>query len=663
MGAGFIQRFRSDQSIDTYKSIEGVYIIDKGGPSFVKGQGTGMVAVIGEFADMGLGVAVDASGNVTTYPRPTLIFGADDLLAKLGDFDPTLGDIGGAGGNGFLDIDQCAFTDLVAVPVNLCSSKGIRVWRQLPTNRSATDPSPVVPIDPATVAAGREFKNGTKRVKLGTRVSFKSREAYLTGIDGSVTALGGPAATMIFSTAASVADWAAAGVVEGDILVVGVIGAAAGQGANAMTLRVVSMAGGQLTVEKQDGTTFNWTTAANLAFRLHLWDTADSGGVHQFSEAGGYVVPARPIDATVTQGQLLTPTVVPDALTASSADALSGLGAAVHPAGDLVYTAGVQAPNVTGAGLDSLYATAINSLLGEDEPQADVDIAFASRSTQPIEAAGKAMTLSSYSHGHGRVWVEAPGLATVDPIVASGDAYPGAGFQRDESVIHTWPGVNYFQRKAVNVAVKGADGNTHTDGNVDVSGKGNLASVLSVILPERNPGEATDATQLGVARVQGYQRGLTVTLTMEVYKLLKRRGVCGLKWTKVNGAFRAVYQSGVTTSLTAGEEGIGRRRLAFYIQDSIAQALDPLAKQPISPDLREKALMLQFNFLNGLLSPSNPKLARIDGFEVTVGDDPTMEEQDILVTGHKVRKFGDANAIVVTSEIGENVVVTASTGG
>ena len=193
MGSGFIQRLKSPASTDFYKSIEGVYIIDQGGPAFVKGQGTGRVAIIGEFADMLYAVAVDSSGNVTSRPQPVQIFGADDLVAKLGDFDSTLGDIGGAGGNGFLDIDGCAYTELVAVPVNLCSSKGVRVWRALPTNRSATDPSPVVPISAGTVAAGREFRSGSNRVKLGTRVLFKQRDAYLSGIDGSVTAVAGVA--------------------------------------------------------------------------------------------------------------------------------------------------------------------------------------------------------------------------------------------------------------------------------------------------------------------------------------------------------------------------------------------------------------------------------------------------------------------------------------
>ena len=138
MGTGFTQRRKTTFSIDEMQAIEGVYIVDQGGPSFLQGIGTGTVACVGEFADMTYGVAADLSGTITTSPQPVQIFGAADLVQKLGDFDPLIGDIGGAGGNGFLDLDGCAFTALVAVPVNLCSSKGIRVWRQLPTNTSAT---------------------------------------------------------------------------------------------------------------------------------------------------------------------------------------------------------------------------------------------------------------------------------------------------------------------------------------------------------------------------------------------------------------------------------------------------------------------------------------------------------------------------------------------
>lgn len=896
MGAGFIRRFKTEQGTDVYKEIEGVTILDLGGPRSARAPGSGVVGMIGEFPDMRFAVAVDSSGNVTTSPQLVEIFGADDFAQKLGGFDSTIGDIGGTGGNGFLDLDGVTFRRLVVAVVNLASSKGIRVWRKLPTNKSATDPTPVVPIAAGIVEAGREFRYNGNRVRLGTRVTFMGRDAYLTGIDGSVTAVAGNAtagsatsaagpfvirpgyvthisidqganqvwtwggtaakckmaaagayagsvsgtfdvqwadqsgthtntitidgtvaagelallarlneqlsnagvpvfaedsgdankirfvstrygtsthveitavtgagftaetgidvtsqttapavsltktggsgaksvtipfldaatssaianaivaadgvtggtlvdaggnvltlttsatgaspngvqvkststarlgfdtaehngtaagagggAALTFTSAGG--DFVNNGVAEGDILVTGVIDAAGAQGANALTLRVKSVdSATALTVEMLDGSSFNWTTGTGIAWRLHLWDVADSGKDHQFSEAGGYLLPARPLDATIAAGTLLAPTVAPEALTASSADPISGLGAAVHPGGSLTYTAAVQGVNATTAsGLEALYQSAIDAFDGEESPASEVTILFASRSSQVIDAYGLKKVRAASDDGHGRMWLEAPPLTVYTADAAGAGSYPGVGFQRNERAIYSWPGVQVRIAKAVNVKCKTADGNTTTSGVLDVSAKSNLASMLSLLNPERNPGEATDTTSRAMARVLGPQRGVTTKLTRTVYTFLKARGICALRMAIIDGATVPIFQSGVTTSLATDETAIHWRRMRDYIQDAVAAALVNLSKQPITPSLREEALRIQFEFLNGLYSPNDPKLRRIEGFAVTVEEDPALAAQDILATEHRVRLLGMADAIVLRSNIGPNV--------
>jgi hypothetical protein len=127
----------------------------------------------------------------------------------------------------------------------------------------------------AVVQAGREFKSGANRVRLAQRVIFTADEAYESGTDGSVVNVAA-AATQIFSSAtlnalALTRPDGTTGVQPGDILVLGVIGGAAGLGANADTLRVHSVTdANDLVVEKLDGSNFAWTTAAALPWRLHV---------------------------------------------------------------------------------------------------------------------------------------------------------------------------------------------------------------------------------------------------------------------------------------------------------------------------------------------------------------------------------------------------------
>jgi hypothetical protein len=703
---GFNRRYAYVPDLATLGAIEGIVIIDVPPPGSISGIGVGVVGIVGEFADMRYAVAVDANGNVTTKPQPIEIFGTQDMLNKVGGFDELLGDFGGAGGNGFVTVRNKTFKRLVLVPVNLCSAKGVRAWRQLPTNKSATDATPIVPMQAASVAAGREFKNGANRARLGTRVDFKGNNAYASGVDGSVVAVAaaaaviesaagpwdlrggaaaapqlriafniggdqdvtltanpavvlgaggafaamaaetmkvqvgtGPLQTVTFGTEGTIAlaitlmnnqlfdchaeavdannvkivsdqkgtgarvrtssvavgittklgiannadqsgtgdvanlgsvtstEWAtklagitngaatadgaklkltstttgltgsawvkaastaavimggdfgapaatfgtgtgaatsnaftaasgafvASGVAVGDALVLGVIGGAAALGANAGTYRVKSIDGAtQITVEKQDGSAFSFTTGAALPWRLHIAAVADTGGNKYFSQAGGYVVPARVLDASIAASSALTPSTVPDAATSGSWDPLSGLAGYTDPATGLVYTAGVQAPNVTGTGLDVLYATAIDTLLSNSSPAADVNLVLSARVNSAIRSKLKAHVLTASSQGVGRRAIVAPELTTYDLTTSGGAAAPGVGANRNERVLYAWPGGQTSIPEAAGFIIKTADGNTTTDGVLDVTMDAFLASIVSSLPSERNPAQGSE---------------------------------------------------------------------------------------------------------------------------------------------------------------------------
>jgi len=444
----------------------------------------------------------------------------------------------------------------------------------------------------------------------------------------------------------------------GDALVVGVIGAAGAQGDNAFTLRVRSITSAtRLVVEKQDGSSFNWTTGTDLAWRLHTAAVADSGGETAVDGAGGYVLPARPIDATVAAATAVSPTVPAAAGTATTWDPASGLKLITHPTAGLVYTAAVQAPNaVAHSSIDALYSLALDALVSDQAPASEVNIVHAARTSSSIRSKLKSSVLSFVGQGVGRCAIVWPELNVIDPSTVLGTASPGVGATRDERVFYCWPHIQLEITEAVNTPVQGADGFDYDDGIVDMPAAGKLLSGLSLLAPERNPGQPSDPMKTVMADIKGFARG-TPTLAMSHYIQMKAKGVVGVRNDRVNGF---IFQSGVTSSLTSGRLNINRRRMADYIQDSVGEALAPWAKEPMSEKFKAGTTQLVENFLAQLLSKDNTAMQRITGYEVDVvtGNNAELEAAGIWVIIGRVRTTPTADAIVFSTEIGEGVVIT-----
>jgi len=173
----FIRRFDNFPSIEQATAIEGVIIVDNAPPSTVGGVGSGAACMVGEFADCTYACAVSAAGLVTTNPRPIEVFSGQDLTDKAGGFDETLGVFGAECGSGFCALRNKQYSRLMIAPVDIVTpvsgaQGGVRLWRDLPTNNSATNPTPIVPVQAATVAAGRAFTNFLGRARLCQSVPF-----------------------------------------------------------------------------------------------------------------------------------------------------------------------------------------------------------------------------------------------------------------------------------------------------------------------------------------------------------------------------------------------------------------------------------------------------------------------------------------------------------
>lgn len=651
--SGFTRRYGYFPGTDTLGLIEGVVIVDMPPPSSIQGSGVGTVAIVGEFSDLTYATAVSTAGAVSSSMRPTGVTSSQDMQDKFGEFDSTIGQFGGDGGNGYVAAYGKKFAgQLVLVPINLASSYACRLYRQLPPPKSATDTTPIVPMQAGLVAAGREFKSGANVLRLGKRVVFSEAAEIAKGADGSI-ALAGTTFTSVTG------GFVAKGVKEGDAIVFGIPGIDAGAG----TYRVVSVdSATQLTLQTQAGAPCNW--AGNdtlLPYRVHPGACADTGGEHQLTEAAGYTLPVRPTAQTVAAATELPPTVVPPSVSASQWDVLSGLKLMTHPTEPIVYDVNVQAANAANhASLDALYAIALNALISEALPAREVNILCAARSSDTIRSQLRANVLSASGSGKGRCAVISPEVDNVTLATEIGDASPGVGAYRDERVFFAWPGAQVFVPAAAGTAIATAAGGTTTDGYLDVPADTWLASVLSVLPPERNPGQAASPVPELLAQVADMQRGLPSNppLGMNDYILLRQYGVCALRMDASTGP---VFQSGITSSLTAGQKNINRRRMADYIQDSLGVGLQKFSKLPLTQALKDSAYAEVDAFLDQLKSENNPAAQRINGYLIDdkSGNTDSTEAagQHVIIT--RVRLTPTADVIVVQSEVGENVIVTA----
>lgn len=686
--AGFIRRFGFFPGSELIQQIEGTVIVDLPPPGSVQGIGVGTTAIIGEFSDMSSAIAASSAGVISTEIKPQEIFTAQDLINKMGGFDETLGDFGGDEGNGFVKLRNKRFSRLVAVAVNLASAQGSRFFRDLPVSSGQTDTTPVVPVQSATISAGREFRNGVARFRIAARKVFTARTPIATGTGGSTTNAA-PASTQNF-TAAGGFDWTliqrpdgSLGAREGDILVIGNNNGGAleplpaGGDLGAGTYRVVvdPSSGNTIAVELLESGNFAFVTAANVPWRLHFSTDADTApekvsgssepGGYSSTDVGGFIVPIRPLtdasgaqmDGSHTAFTSITPLVVPAAITGDSANPLSGLRGKLHAVTATVFTVAVQGLNAaSSAALDAVYTTAFDALLTEDQPARDVNIVLTARHSSAIRSKAKSHVLAASEVGLGRISVISPSLdqQTVTAVIA--DADPGVGANRDERVIYTWPGATHFVPEAVNFLLGTADGQFTDDGLLDDAFNGFLSALLSNLPPERNPGQATDPVPTVLASVLGFQRGVS-GLGINEYIRLRDSGIAALRLDRNVGP---IIQSGVTTSLISGEKNINRRRMADFIQDSLANRLVQFSKQLLTNQLKDTIVGETDAFLNELLSPNNPIAQRISAYEIddVSGNTPDLEAKGIFVVIVRVRTLATADFIVLQTEIGEGVEIS-----
>jgi hypothetical protein len=672
-GAGFVRRYGYFPGTEELNAIEGVVIVDQRSPGPISGASYGVVCVVGEATNMSSVCTVNTAGEVVSSFRVREVYGGSDLLDKIGGFDSTLGDFGDEMGNLFVEVRNKRFSRLVVCPVDLVrpasgtTQYAVRCWRQLPTNTSATDTTPITPGVAVRLEAGSEFRASTDRVITAAPVDFSGTPPRVVGLDGVTTAASSATVTITSATG----DFVTNGVAIGDVVVVGSLNATvlSQNRVCANTLRITAVTATVLTVQRMDGVNFtsgtDWATGTTLAYRVHRGADADSGAGTVFATPAGYSVLARPITGTVSAATALAAYPTPTAPTGAVWDELSGLTGVTHPTGALTYDAAVHAPNLTTTSLlRTRYIDAFNALLNDIEPVNSISLVTCARKDNTIQSHLRLHCLSASQRGMSRMYVISPKLTTLTKSTILSAAAPGVGGTgggaiRNERGIYSWPGCRTFIPELVGTEVDCSDGTTTDDGYIDVSMDTWVACLLSNLQPELNPGQAAEPVPTIFSPIIGYQRG-TPSLDMSDYILFKQAGICALRMDRVVGP---ILQSGITTSLTSGEKNINRRRMADFIQDSLAARYNQMSKMLGRQSIKDSLLSETVAFYQDLLSDNNPEAQRIESYSV---DDkspntPALSAQGIWIIKSVVRMLPTLDVIVCQSEVSPDAItVTAS---
>jgi hypothetical protein len=284
-----------------------------------------------------------------------------------------------------------------------------------------------------------------------------------------------------------------------------------------------------------------------------------------------------------------------------------------------------------------------------------VTVVFSARKSNAtvdgIQTALRAHVLASSATGRGRLAVIAPTLTMLIETTVVGATAPGVGVTADERAVYCWPGLQTFVSEAVPFALACADGvltspsdPVHQPGNLDVGADGWMASIMSNLATEKNPGQSAPPVPVVMASVIGLQHGAP-TLAMSDYVLLRQSGVAAPKRDRQAGIFG--FQSGITSNLL--KPRINRRRFADEVEDSLSELLLPMVKQVLTLDLQDAIVNEITAYLLGLQSPNAPGAARLQSFVVDRkgGNRPDLLAVGVYVVNVTVVMFPTADFITL----------------
>jgi hypothetical protein len=182
-----------------------------------------------------------------------------------------------------------------------------------------------------------------------------------------------------------------------------------------------------------------------------------------------------------------------------------------------------------------------------------------------------------------------------------------------------------------------------------------MASILSQLPPWENPGQATPYT----AGILGLESSLGESYGVNDYVTFVANGINAFIMDQYTGPQFIQGFTGVNQSVYAANKRITRRRMADYIEGSIALGTAAIVKKLSTPKRRDSVMGEVVSFLEGELSRNYPENSHIAGYTV---DDVSANTAEILASGQfniivSVQTYASLDAITFLMTVGENVTV------
>lgn len=299
--------------------------------------------------------------------------------------------------------------------------------------------------------------------------------------------------------------------------------------------------------------------------------------------------------------------------------------------------------------LDNRYLTALERTLDERGVAREANYLLSARRSDAVVRGGVANAVKASECGlFGRKFISG------DPLGATiADAIVNVAKFRSDRLFYTSKGLRVRIPEIAEVGAAGGLG--FVDGGIiTVRPDGPLTTINAILNPEENPGQQTGLID-DFFQVDTFGE----TLDIEAYKAYRREGICVPRNDRQSGM---IFQSGVTSSLASGRTTQARRKMADFIQDSLAELLNPFVKRLNTQARRNRLRGLVEEFLATLQSENTPENARIEAFSVddsvNAGNTPAVLARGIFYLQVRVRTLSSLDDIVLQTEIGPNAIIT-----
>ena len=298
---------------------------------------------------------------------------------------------------------------------------------------------------------------------------------------------------------------------------------------------------------------------------------------------------------------------------------------------------------------DSRYTSALAATLAMNRnPSKAATLSLVARRTEPTFRDARQNALDAETRGlRGRIFVGSAPLG-FSPDQALTDV---AQFRTDRCV-YTYPGM---QVRIPEIATRGSAAGTGftDDGIITVRADGPLTSLCARLNPEENPGQATDGIIDEFFELEDIGRSLEI----DDYRAFKAAGIAAPIIDEDEGP---EFQSGVTSSLESGRETLARRKMADFVQDSMAVLAKPYQKKLNRLSNRDSLTSRFDSFLGGLLGEPGTDLQRIENYAIDdeSGNIPEQLRLGIAVWLTTVHTLSSLDAIVIRTEIGPNAIIS-----